>query len=133
VGCRSSKSVLAQCVGVALSTTLPWFGLDENLAIGFLRLQDEMSALSQYLQPAQVDSFSPGTQGWGLLILALACAVAMVSGISLAVLLIERRVPLGLYVLLALLALLLVVASVLDAHAKPHSAMGHPFASVGEP
>ena len=61
----TSGLCLLGAVGVAISTTLPWFGLDESLGVGFLRLQDQMSALSRYLQPAQFGSLSPGTQAWG--------------------------------------------------------------------
>ena len=67
----SAIATLAVCllgaVGVAIGTTLPWFGLDESLGVGFLHLQDQMSALSRYLQPAQFGSLSPGTQESGIL------------------------------------------------------------------
>ena len=127
----SAVAALGVCLlgalGVAISTTLPWFGLDDSIGIGFLRLQSEMSALSRYLEPVQGGSVSPGTQGWGFLILALSCGAAWVAIITLAGLGIGRRVPVGLYVLLTALALLLVVASVLDAHARPPLGDGPPL------
>jgi hypothetical protein len=130
-GRRSAIAALGLCllgaVGVAISTTLPWFGLDESLGVGFLRLQDQMSALSRYLQPAGFGSFSPGTQEWGFLILALSCGVAMSAIMTVAMPLIGRRTPFGLYLVLAVLALLLVIASVLDAHAKPPFGDGPPL------
>ena len=118
---------LLGAVGVAISTTLPWFGLDDSMGVGFLRLQDEMSALSRYLEPAQGGSVSPGTPGWGFLILALSCGAVAVAIITVAGLLFGRRVPLGWYVLLTALALLLVVASLLDAHARPPLGDGPPL------
>lgn len=108
----SAIATLAVCllgaVGVAISTTLPWFGLDESLGVGFLHLQDQMSALSRYLQPAQFGSLSPGTQEWEFLILALSCGVAMSAIITLGTHVVGRRTPFGLYVVVAVLALLLV-------------------------
>ena len=118
---------LLGAVGVAISTTLPWFGLDESLGVGFLRLQDQMSGLSRYLQPAQFGSFSPGTQAWGFLILALSCGVAMSAIITLGTDVVGRRTPFGLYVVVAVLALLLVIATVLEAHAKPPFGDGPPL------
>ena len=130
-GRRSATALLGLCllgaVGVAISTTLPWFGLDESLGVGFLRLQDQSSALSRYLQPAQFGSFSPGTQEWGFLILALSCGVAMSAIVTIAMHLIGQSSPCGLYVVLAVLALLLAIACVLDAHAKPPFGDGTPL------
>lgn len=111
----------------AISTTLPWFGLDENVGVGFLRLQDQSSALSPYLQPPQVGSLSPGTREWGFLILALSSGVALLAIVTIAMHLNGRRAPSGLFVVLAVLALLLALACVLDAHAKPPWGDGPPL------
>ena len=118
---------LLGAVGVAISTTLPWFGLDESLGVGFLRRQDQMSGLSRYLQPAQFGSFSPGTQAWGFLILALSGGVAMSAIITLGTDVVGRRTPFGLSVVVAVLTLLLVIAAVLEAHAKPPFGDGPPL------
>jgi drug/metabolite transporter (DMT)-like permease len=118
---------LLSAVGAAISTTLPWFGLDESLGVGFLRLQDQMSALSRYLQPAQFDSFSPGAQAWGYVILALSCGVAMSAIMTLGTHVVRQRTPFGLYVVVVALALLLVIATVLEAHAKPSFGDGPPL------
>ena len=130
-GRRSAIAALGLCllggVGVAVSTTLPWFGLDESLGVGFLHLQDQMGALSRYLQPAQFGSFTPGTQEWGFLILALSCGVATSAIMTIAMRLIGRRTPFGLYVVLAVVALLLAIACALDAHAKPPFGDGPPL------
>jgi hypothetical protein len=114
-------------IDVAISTALPWFGFDDNSAHGFLGLKDEASALSPYLASAQGNSFSPGTQDWGILILALSSFVAVVGVAMAAVYLIGRSPPFGLYIPLVLLAAPLAIACILDAHARPPFGDGPPL------
>ena len=63
----------------------------------------------------------------GILILALSCGVAMSAIMTLGTHVVGRRTPFGLYAVLVALALLLVIATVLEAHAKPPFGDGPPL------
>jgi hypothetical protein len=114
-------------IDVAISTALPWFGFDDNTAHGFLGLTDEASAVSQYLVSSPGHSLSPGTQGWGFLILTLSSLLTVVGSATFAAYLIGRSPPVGLYVFLLALGAVLFIACILDAHARPPFGDGPPL------
>jgi hypothetical protein len=123
---------LAACLlgalGVAASTVLPWYGLDENTATWVWNLQGGRNALARALG---ISAFSPGSRFWGLLILGLSCVLAVVAGIATILLQPKRRKSMWtsrlLVVGVAILALALIFAVVLEAHARPPLGDGPPL------
>jgi hypothetical protein len=123
---------LAACMlgalGVAASTVLPWYGLDENTATWVWNLQGGRDALAPALG---ISAFSPGARFWGLLILGLSCVLVAVAGIAIILLQRKRRPATGgsrlLVVGVAILSLAMIIAVVLEAHARPPLGDGPPL------
>ncbi|HVT42420.1 MAG TPA: hypothetical protein VHD39_05505, partial [Acidimicrobiales bacterium] len=107
----------------AISTTFPWFGVDDGVGYGgVFGLDEQRSALARDLTPLFVTAgVAPGTQSWGFVILALAACVALGAFVVTVFVLWGRRPPIVLRGALVALALALVIVCVLEAHAQPLS------------
>lgn len=122
--CRRSWIGLQLCllgaIVTAFSTTLPWFGFNEFNGIYVFNLSDSRSAISGMLSPAVgASTFSPGTQDWGFLILALSSGLVIAALLLSLLMLSGRRASLVWSITLIAIAAALVVVAVLDAHARP--------------
>jgi hypothetical protein len=123
---------LAACMvgslGVAASTVLPWYGLDENTATWVWNLQGGRNAFGPALG---ISALSPGAGFWGLLILGLSCVLAAAAGIAIILFQRKQGPAVGrsglLIVGVAILSVATIIAVVLEAHARPPLGDGPPL------
>ena len=109
-------------LGVAASTVLPWYGLDENTATWVWNLQGGRNAFGPALG---ISAVSLGARFWGLLILGLSCVLAAVAGIAIVLFQRKQRSAIGgsrlLVAGVAVLSVAMIIVVVLEAHARPPS------------